>query len=618
MKLIFIFGIVLSTFFNSQNIDSLYVQTKKIFEQQNAPGAVLIWVQGDSTLIFETYGLANIKENRSIDPDKTIFRVGSISKPFTSIGVLNGVERGLLDLDKDINIYFDEPLIKDSYKTPLTLRHLLTHTGGLDDHFIGKSSRTRAQALTLEESVQQLLPPRVIESGEIASYSNFGAALAGYLLEVTDGRDFSDIIYDEVFKKTGMENSSFDPGEEALSHFMTGYFAGENGLIPLKYDYIHDSPAGMMVTTARDMERFMHLILTPGGLETSNVLSRDMTSEMMSVQFKHHPKTEGGFGFLWNIFDYNGHRVIGHDGGYIGASARLFIFPEHNAALFAATNMMDFGFIPGVTDFLIDNLLPENNPVEDYTGPADRYTGNPPFSEYTGTWRHTRYTKGSFTKFAVLAGIMGHEMITKTVGDSLLVMPKPGGESRRLMRVEPNLFQSIDDSYYLAFRENNGKVTHVFTNGTTALEKLHPLETRSVQLFLVTGSYLIFVMIGIGYPIIFLYRKFRKRDKGTTLLSRNELYIALAYCSSLVIFVILGAAVPAHEMAIGFGYGVPLHVYITTLLPYLALFFTLLLGIHIVRTKESLLRKSGSLFIVTVSVVLFCCLWYWNQVGWKF
>lgn len=618
MKLISIFMMLLSVFFNTQDNDSLLVQTEKVFEQHNSPGAVLIWVEGDSTLIFETYGLANIDEDRRIDPENTIFRVGSISKPFTSIGVLNGVERGLLELDKDINTYFDEPLIRDSYQTPLTLRHLLTHTGGLDDHFIGKSSRTKEQALTLEESVQKLLPPRIIESGEIATYSNFGAALAGYLLQHTDGREFSEIIYDEVFRKIGMKNSSFDPGEEALSNFMTGYFAEEDGLIPLKYDYIHDSPAGMMVTTARDMERFMHLILTPGGLEDSGILSREMTSEMQSIQFTHHPKTEGGFGFLWNIFEYNGHRVIGHDGGYIGMGARLFIFPEHDAALFAATNTMDFGFISGVTDSLTANLLPRLDSKEDNAIPDQRFTGDPPLSEYAGTWRHTRYTKGSFTKFAVLAGIMGQEMITKTTGDSLLVMPKPGGESRRLVRVEPNLFQSVDDNYYLAFRESEGQVTHVFTNGTSALEKLHPLETRTIQLSLVAGSYLFFVLIAIGYPILFLYRKFRKQNKATTLLSRNELYIALAYCSSLVIFAMIDSAVPSHEMAIGFGYGVPVHVYITTLMPYLALFLTLLLGIHIVRTKESLLRKTGSLFIVTVSVLLFCCLWYWNQVGWRF
>lgn len=618
MKLISIFMMLLSVFFNTQDNDSLLVQTEKVFEQHNSPGAVLIWVEGDSTLIFETYGLANIDEDRRIDPENTIFRVGSISKPFTSIGVLNGVERGLLGLDKDINTYFDEPLIRDSYQSPLTLRHLLTHTGGLDDHFIGKSSRTKEQALTLEESVQKLLPPRIIESGEIATYSNFGAALAGYLLQHTDGREFSEIIYDEVFRKIGMKNSSFDPGEEALSNFMTGYFAEEDGLIPLKYDYIHDSPAGMMVTTARDMERFMHLILTPGGLEDSGILSREMTSEMQSIQFTHHPKAEGGFGFLWNIFEYKGHRVIGHDGGYIGMSARLFFFPEHDAALFAATNTMDFGFISDVTDSLTANLLPRLDSKEDNAIPDQRFTGDPPLSEYAGTWRHTRYTKGSFTKFAVLAGIMGQEMITKTAGDSLLVMPKPGGESRRLVRVEPNLFQSVDDNYYLAFRESEGQVTHVFTNGTSALEKLHPLETRTIQLSLVAGSYLFFVLIAIGYPILFLYRKFRKQNKATTLLSRNELYIALAYCSSLVIFAMIGSAVPSHEMAIGFGYGVPVHVYITTLMPYLALFLTLLLGIHIVRTKESLLRKTGSLFIVTVSVLLFCCLWYWNQVGWRF
>jgi CubicO group peptidase (beta-lactamase class C family) len=602
-----------------QTQDTLHVQINEIFQQNNAPGAVVIVVRGDSTLFLDAFGMANIEESRRIDPDKTIFRVGSISKPFTSIAVLQGIDRGLLELDRDINTYFDEPIIRDHFPTPVTLRHLLTHTAGFDDRYIGKSARTRDEALSLEESIKTLLPDRLIDSGQISSYSNFGAALAGYVLEHADGRDFNSIMENEVFEKLGMHNSSFDPDDDELKYFMTGYFPAGTEMMPLPYDYILDAPAGMMVSTARDMERFMQQILKQDGLAQAGVLSDELASEMLMVQYTHHPKLTGGFGYLWNVFDYNGHKVIGHDGGYIGSSARLWIFPDHQTAIFLAANTMDFGFISDATELLAGALLPELQPSATAPKSGLFYSDGRPISDFAATWRNTRYSKNSFTKFAVLIGIMGQEFTTTTVGDSLLAMPTFSGELRRMVRVEPLLFQSLDDDYFLAFREENGEITHAFTSGTSANERLQFLETRAVQQSLIGGSTLFFLIVAIGYPVLFLIRKIRNKETVSGSLSRYESGVALSYSSSILFFALSGFFIEPYELAIGFGYGVPFLFYISTLMPYAALIFTVLLASAIYREKDvQTFRKAFSTLVVMISIILFACLWYWQQVGWKF
>lgn len=599
--------------------DTLQTKIKEIFQNNTAPGAVVIVVQRDSTLMLETFGQANIEENRPVDSSKTIFRVGSVSKPLAAIGVLQAVEKGLLDLDRDINTLFDEPLICDRFPTPVTLRHLLTHTAGFDDRYIGKLARTREEALSLEEFIKTLLPDRLIDSGQISSYSNFGAALAGYILTSADGRDFNSIMKQEVFEKLGMYNSSFDPDENELKNFMTGYFQTGSGLIPLQYDYILDAPAGMMVATARDMERFIHQILQPDGLYHAGVLSEKMASNMLSVQFTHHPKLSGGIGYLWNLFEYSGHRIIGHDGGYIGISARLWLFPDHQTAIFLATNSMEFGFINDATHVLTETLLPKPYTSAAPPLPDLFYSNDRPISDFAATWRNTRYSKNYFTKFAVLIGFMGHEFTTTVLGDSLLVMPTYTGEPRRLARVEPLLFQSIDDDYFLAFREENGKITHAFTTGASANERLHILETRIVQLSLIGSLTLFFLIISLIYPILFLIRRIKMKGSISSSLSRYELGVALPYSLSILFFAAALLFTNAYEIAIGFGYGVPAMLYFSTLFPFAGLFFSILLTIAIFRAHDiPVARKVFSALVVLFSIVLFACLWYWNLVGWNF
>ena len=597
---------------------SLQNQIEDLRSKHNIPGAVVIWVQADSTLLFHSYGAADLETGRVISPDSTRLRIGSVSKPFTAIGVLHAAENGLLDLDTDINTYFDEPVIEDHFTQPVTLRHLLTHTPGFDDRFIGKSARTRAEALSLKEAINTMLPRRIMNSGEIASYSNFGVALAGYILEHVSGMPFDEYMKRYVFHPLGMNNSTFDPDDAALDNMITNYVWESGTQQPFPFDYILDAPAGQMVTTASDMNTFLHTILRPNGLQRQGVLSETMQNNMLTVQFTHHPELRGGYGFLWSLTSYEGYPIIVQDGGYAGQATRLMLFPDYDSALFINVNMSDFGFISDVTNLLIESNLPPLNQQAATDYPV-RYEDERPLSDFTGTWRHTRYSRMELTKIAVLLGVMGNEIQTHIEADTLLVMPNHRGEPRRLIRSGPLLFHSIDDDYRLAFREVDGKLTHALTDGRNAMERIRLLESRSFHLPLIIGCLGLFLFVTLAYPTVSVYRKMINKPKPLGPFAKMEWGICAAYILGLLLTIFLFSRVPSHEFIIGFSYGVPGGLYVSSLFPYIALLITLILGFKLIRADGTAInRKILSAVIVTVSLVYFVSLSYWNLVGWKF
>lgn len=611
-----LFGLLMHSNDPGSNLSS---ELSEIYERHLSPGAVVIWVQGDSVLVQETYGYANLEERRKIRPDQTIFRVGSISKPFTAIGILQAVEKGLLDLDKDINHYFEEDLIQYRSFSPITLRHLLTHTPGFDDFFIGKSARSKEEVLSLQESIKTFMPRRLIEPGEIASYSNFGVALAGYILEHVDGRPFNVIMEEDVFTPIGMINSSFDPSENQLQHFMTGYHRGRAGIVPLHYDYILDAPAGTMVTTMDDIVKFMKLFLKPDGLESVGILSRSMQHDMISSQFTHHPQLNNSFGYLWSLSVVQNQRTVIHDGGYLGTSARLFLFPDNQSAMFIATNIMEFGFISDVTELLTKTSLPKVEEDADYTFNGIRYTDGRPVSDFAGIWRNTRYSKYSFTKFAVLLGIMGQEIKTGVESDTLLTMPMLSGELRRMVQVQPQLFQSIDDDYRIAFRESDGKITHLFTNGTNAFERISKAESQQVQLILLASLIIFFALCTIFYPGYYLISKIRKNLASVTGIFKLEMVIAVLFSVNILLMLHMFSTIPDYELLIGFGYGLPNSLYYISLIPFAAILFGFWLLYYLIREKElTAWRKAYSVLFLFAAVVYVSSLYYWKSIGWFF
>ncbi|RZL27893.1 MAG: class A beta-lactamase-related serine hydrolase, partial [Rubrivivax sp.] len=171
------------------------------------PGAVVVVVKDGQPLLQKGYGLADWDKNVPVDPNKTLFRPGSVSKLITWTAVMQLVEQGKLDLDVDLNKYLDFTIPGRNGRA-LTLRHVMTHTTGFEE--------TARDLLTydtgtpdLGQVLKRYIPPYVYDPGTTPGYSNYATALAGYIVQRVSGKPFDDYIEQHVFGPLGMTLSTF-------------------------------------------------------------------------------------------------------------------------------------------------------------------------------------------------------------------------------------------------------------------------------------------------------------------------------------------------------------------------------------------------------------------------
>src|SRR5690625_4335526 len=147
------------------------------------PNATISIVYDGDTIFEKGYGYANLDEEIPVDPKTTLFRIGSVSKLFTWTAVMQLVEEGKLSLDEDIHTYIDFTIPELEDSSPITLRHLMTHTPGFEDYPEEIFTLEEKDFPTLDKYVREYLPERIFPAGETIAYSNYGTALAGYIVE---------------------------------------------------------------------------------------------------------------------------------------------------------------------------------------------------------------------------------------------------------------------------------------------------------------------------------------------------------------------------------------------------------------------------------------------------
>ena len=204
---------------------------KAHMDQLRIPGAVVAIIKNGRVLYAKGYGYQNIEKNIPVDPAKSLFRIGSTSKLFTWTAVMQLVEQGKLSLDGDVNSYLKTFKIPDKFGKPIRIRDLMTHTPGFEDGALGylivqDSSQVEPIATTLAKH----MPARVRPPGELSSYSNYGAALAGLIVEQVSGVPFNDYIERNILEPLDMQYATFQepPPPELRPYSVVGY-ADENG-----------------------------------------------------------------------------------------------------------------------------------------------------------------------------------------------------------------------------------------------------------------------------------------------------------------------------------------------------------------------------------------------------
>ena len=242
-------------------------------------GAVVVVVKDGQVLTARGFGVSDVATQAPVVPDKTLFRAGSVSKLFTWTAVMQQVEAGKIDLDADVNRYLDFTIPARDGK-PVTMRNLMTHAAGFEEHAKHLLVADASDMTPLRDYLVSWVPDRIFPPGEVPAYSNYGASLAGYIVQRVSGEELASYIEHHILTPLGMTHASFrQPLPAALLPDMShGYLTASEPAKP--FEFVEPWPAGSLSVTGTDMARFMMAHLNDGTLDTATILKPE-TAELM-------------------------------------------------------------------------------------------------------------------------------------------------------------------------------------------------------------------------------------------------------------------------------------------------------------------------------------------------
>ena len=294
-------------------------------------GAVVVVVKDGTVLLEKGYGFADVSKKLPMDPEQTMVRIGSTSKLFTWTAVMQLVEQGKLDLDRNINDYLDFTIPNDFGK-PVTLRDLMNHRGGFEEGLKDILWTNPHGVPSTEAYLKEHKRPMLFAPGEVPAYSNYGAALAGYIVERISKEPYERYIERHILVPLGMTQTTFDqPLPERFSALVSkGYRAASAP--PGPYELIVTRPAGSGTTTAADMSRFMIAHLQDGHFGDTEILQADTAKRMHSPSEQAPPAFAAmAHGFFRE--SHNGRTVIGHGGDTIFFHNEFELLPAEGVGI---------------------------------------------------------------------------------------------------------------------------------------------------------------------------------------------------------------------------------------------------------------------------------------------
>ncbi|MGD2132262.1 MAG: serine hydrolase domain-containing protein [Maricaulaceae bacterium] len=345
------------------------------------PGAVIAITHGSEIVLLKGYGVADLETRAPVDPEGHLFRIASVSKPFAWTSVMQLADRGVVDLDADVNAYLDFE-IPDTYPgQPITLRHLMTHTSGFEAVNVGGGAWTEQARRPLGDALKALQPQRIRPPGSASAYSNYGAALTGYIVERMSGQPYPTYLEDNIFGPLGMERSTIrqPPPDDLIADLAPGHTIDEGEPIERPFEFMNLYPDGGVSATARDMALFAIAHMTNGGPDHA-LLSERAYNAMHAPQFANIPQGSAmTFGFEQKI--WNGHVTFGHGGDIPGYTARLVLIPDDGTSIFISFNSGDVGparerivqgfmdrYYPGDDGDFLYSSAPLENATDDVAG----------------------------------------------------------------------------------------------------------------------------------------------------------------------------------------------------------------------------------------------------------
>jgi CubicO group peptidase (beta-lactamase class C family) len=392
-------------------------------------GAVVTVVYRGKVLFARGYGFADIDKGVAVDPQSTLFRPGSVSKMFTWAALLQQVELGRVSLDADVNTYLDFEIPEFEGK-PVRVRDLFAHTPGMSD-VGGITAPTLDKLVPYGEWIKTHIPKRVWPVGTEISYSNYGAALAGYIVERVSREPFADYVERHIFAPLGMHSTTFrEPLPARLAPRMAnGYVFKEGRFVVEPFELFSNiMPAGSGTSSAPDMTRFMMAMLGDGSLGKARILKPESVQLLMRDSFANAPDLPGmAHGFF--VVREAGPRLVGHGGNTGDFHSNMILAPEAGLGFFVSETggRGSYDGRTELTEALIGRLFPQT--------PAPRVAA--PASERLplGAYRMNRrdYSRPANPERDIKVAAAGANAITVT----------KDGRATHWERIGPMLFEQV-------------------------------------------------------------------------------------------------------------------------------------------------------------------------------
>jgi CubicO group peptidase (beta-lactamase class C family) len=420
-------------------------------EHADIAGAVVAVVKDGKLVFAKGYGYADVAKKVPVSPETTLFRPGSISKLFTWTAVMQQVELGKLDLDRDVNDYLDFK-IPPAFGKAITLRNIMTHSTGFEetvkDLFVGSADDLRPNA----EYLRVHMPARIYPPGTTPAYSNYATTMAAYIVERVSGQNFNDYVEEHIFKPLNMTHATFrQPLPEALKPAMSnGYILGSGE--PKPFEFVQVAPAGSLSASAVDMTHFMIAHLQNGHYGDAQILKPE-TAVQMHARQEGWPPAMNAMALGFYEQSINGHRLIGHGGDTVSFHSNLHLILDSNAGLFVSYNS------PGRSEIdprglLFDKFMHRYFPAVPTNEPALASAAQDAQS-VAGTYEVSRRFE---TNVLALTTVLGETKVTVNPKDNTISMGFKG------LNQQPLHFQEISP---MVFREVDGKAKIAFINDPT-------------------------------------------------------------------------------------------------------------------------------------------------------
>lgn len=513
-------------------------------QREDIAGAVVVVVKDGKILVSKGYGYADFKKRTPVSPEATLFRPGSISKTFTWTAVMQLVEHGKLDLDRDINDYLDFQ-VPHTFGRPVTLRNLMTHTAGFEEVIKDLMVNRPDDLPSLQAFVKTHQPKQIYAPGTIPAYSNYGADLAGYIVEHVSGLPFEQYIQQNIFGPLGMTRATFvQPLPDPLKPMMSnGYSVASEDAKAFELVPPEPAPDGSLSVTGENMAHFMIAHLQNGRYGDSRILQQQTAEMMHARQFGMNPAINGmAFGFYEE--SRNGLRIIGHGGDLNYFHSDMHLVLDKGLGFFVSYNSAGKGDLDPRTALWQEFL----NRYFPFSSPPAEAAEKQPVDSVSGKYLSSRRAQTTIMKSLWL--VLAEPSVSHAPDGTLQVdsMKDFAGQPKRWLPIGGTKFREVGGQELLVFKPDASGRMQMFTEDPIEIfQRVGWDENKTVWSTALGFVALVFALTLLLWPVGALLRRHYKHplalnrtDRMLRLLVKLSCAVDLAALIAFAVILVYG------------------------------------------------------------------------------